>query len=88
MSEGVTLLLGKRIHCLDASQLGSWELGKASLRLELLLLQYLDLLVGSALLQGHGLDGEWLGSGFHLSYKEVMIRRLIIIQPNINEQNR
>jgi hypothetical protein len=76
MSEGVALLLGKGIHCLNASQFGSWEFREASLRLQLLLLQYLDLLVRSALLQGHGLDGEWLGSGLHLSYKEVMIRRI------------
>lgn len=57
MSKGVTFLLGKRVHGLDARQLGSWELSEASLRFDLLLLQYLDLLVGSALLQRHRLDG-------------------------------
>lgn len=70
MAKGVPLLFREGIYCLDAGELGSGELSKTSLWLQLLLLDHLYLLVGP-LLQGHRLGNSAFGRGFHLSYTEV-----------------
>ncbi len=65
--EGVAFLFGEGVNCLDAGEFGGGELGEAGLGLDLLLLYHLDLLVGAALLEGHGLGGNGLCGWLHLS---------------------
>lgn len=73
MCEGVSLLLGEGVYGFDAGEFGSGELGEALLGFDFLLLKHLYLLVGSTLLQGHGL-GELagsLGGGLHSVIKNL-----------------
>lgn len=73
MGEGVSLLLGEGIDGFDACEFGSGELSEALLGFDFFLLKHLDLLVGAALLQGHGLGdlAGSLGGGLHSVIKNL-----------------
>lgn len=75
MGERVSLLFREGIDGFDAGEFGGGELSEALFRLDFLLFEHLDLLVGAALLQRHGL-GELagsLGSGLHSVIKNLGI---------------